>query len=359
MTPIYKPYINPRVTKYAFDAISTGWIANGDYKNIAENKLKEYLGVNYVILLNSGTAALHLMARALYKFKPEITKIIVPNNVYVAAWNGFIYDNKYTLIPVEPDVNTWCMDTNKIGSIDINNTAILAVHNVSSVINVSKLKRDYPGITILEDACEGFSGKYEGHLAGTEGLMSAFSFFSNKTITSGEGGAFVTNDKDIYDYCYKLHGQGQSDVRYVHDEIGYNYRMTNVQAALLYGQLLELDIILNTKRNIFNRYREKFELYGINYQKYDYDTEPSNWIMGIRLNGRKYIDIKEHFDLNYMETRPMFYPMSVHTPEISVYSNSDDEIIAKLLSDECFMIPSYVELTEGEHNRIIEVIRRA
>jgi len=359
MIPIYKPYLSIECKKYAYDAISSEWISSiGPYKDKAEESIKKLTGCKYVLLLNSGTAAVHLISRAISHIYSNINKIIVPSNVYIAAWNGFLYDNKIKLIPIDANENTWCMDFKDIDKIN-DDTAILAVHNVSSIVNVPKLKRKYSNTIIFEDACEGFLGKYEGFSAGTQGVASAISFFGNKSITAGEGGALLTNNKEVYDYCYKLHGQGQSTKRYIHDEIGYNYRMTNIQAAILYGQLEMLPVIIKEKRRVFDLYKELIsQVPNAEVQQTEIDTESSNWMFGIKiLNEITYNDVEKYFKYEGIDIRPMFYPMSKHKP-LEEVANKDQEVIANKLSKQCFLLPSYPELTNDNIIYIISILKK-
>jgi perosamine synthetase len=359
MINVYRPYLPLESIKYAHHAIDSGWLSSqGEYKEKAEDKIKELLGVKYVLLLNSGTAAVHLMSRYLFHTHNYIKNIIVPSNVYVAAWNGFLFDKKHRLLPIDANINTWCMDTDRIGNIDYQ-SVILAVHNVSSIVNVPELKRKYKQTIILEDACEGFLGTYEGKYVGTEALCSSISFFGNKSITSGEGGALLTNNKDVYDYTKKLHGQGQSNVRYIHDDIGYNYRLTNVQAAILYGQLEVLPEIIEKKKHVFNLYKELTkDIPNVQLQQPTDDTESSNWMMGARIinMNRPYCELEKHFNDNAIEIRPMFYPMSKHSylKDISI---TEEEVVAEILSKECFMLPSYPELEDYEIEKVVSVLK--
>lgn len=360
MIPIYKPFLPPKILKYAHDAIDSGWVSSqGEFKERAENKLKILLNVKYVLLLNSGTAAVHLMARSLFKFYPEISNIFVPNNVYVAAWNGFLFDKNYTLTPIDANINTWNMNYNLINSVD-ESSALLVVHNVNSTINVPSLYKQYGDNTIiLEDACEGFLGKYDGKYTGTKSLCSSISFFGNKSITCGEGGALITDNKDIYEYSKKLHGQGQSNIRYIHDDLGYNYRLTNISAAILYGQLTYLDEIIDKKKYIFNSYTNLFSnISKIKLQETDENTEKSNWMFGLRIIGNKngYKHLEKYCNENGVDIRPMFFPMSEHT-YMKQYHNKDNEIIATLLSNECFMIPSYPDLEDKDIEKVYDTIK--
>ena len=155
MIPIYSPHFNEENLKYAHDAINSGWISShGEYLDIVKDELKSLVNCKKIILTNNGTTATHLMSIALkYKY-PNITKIIVPNNVYVAAWNSFLYDKNYELIPIDSDLETWNIDINKISEKIDENTAILVVHNIGNVVNVLDLKRRFPNTVILEDNCK-------------------------------------------------------------------------------------------------------------------------------------------------------------------------------------------------------------
>lgn len=362
MIPIYQPYLPESSLEYAHDAIDSTWISSqGKYKEKVVEKLKELLGVKYILLLNSGTAASHLLSRALMNFYPSIKNIIVPNNVYVAAWNGFLFDNYYKLIPIDSNIHTWSMDFIKLpDKVDINTTAFLAVHNVCGVVNVPQIKRKYENIIVVEDACEGFLGKYEEKNVGTDSLCSALSFFGNKNITCGEGGALLTNNKDLYDFVNKLHGQGQSNIRYIHDELGYNYRMTNIQAAVLYGQLEILPEIIEMKQKVFDTYREMISTIPfVEIQSTELNTKSPNWMMGIRIldNPYGYNHVEEFFKENGVEVRPMFYPMSSHKYIDKYINNPYNEVISPILSKECLMLPSYPELKYEDIEKICDVLR--
>lgn len=358
MIPIYQPYFNKKNLEYAHKAIDSGWVSSqGEYLDLSKNKLKELLGCKRVILTNNGTSATHLLSLALkYKY-PHINKIIVPNNVYVAAWNSFLFDKNYELIPIDSDLDTWNFDTTKIKPLIDDKTAILVVHNIGNVVNVPKLKKEFPNTVILEDNCEGFLGKYDNKYTGTESFASSVSFFGNKTITSGEGGAFITNDDDVFEYINKVKSQGQSNEKFIHDVLGYNYRMTNVQAAILYGQMECLSEIKEKKHRIFEKYKSFFRgVSGVSIQQTDPETEHSEWMFGIRFNNLNYDD-KKNLELylykSGIDTRPMFYEMKKHK-YISHISNEDQNSLK--LNEQCLIIPSYPQLTNSQVEFISEKI---
>lgn len=225
---------------------------------------------------------------------------------------------------------------------------MLVVHNLGNPVNVPKLKKEYPNLIIVEDNCEGIGGTY-GNTAqptGTQSVYSTLSFYANKTICAGEGGAFITNDPESYRYANKLHGQGMSNQKYIHDVLGFNYRMTNIQAAILYGQLIDYDKIATKKRDVFDFYNNAFRNHSrILTQQTETNCTHSNWMFCIRvLDNPGYKHVDHFFRGHEIETRPMFYPIHFHKHLRNISGNGDKN--ATLLSKECFMIPSYPELEE-------------
>lgn len=364
MIPIYKPYITPKSLEYAHDALNSTWLSShGKYLQLAQEYLQNFLGVKYVLPLNNGTSACHLMAKCVSQFHHK-TKVIVPDNVYAAAWNAFLFDKDYELIPINADIDTWNVDLSKLHS-TINafpEAAVLLVHNIGNIINVPELKRKYPFTVFIEDNCEGLFGEYENIWSGTASFVSAISFFGNKNITSGEGGALITNNEDAYLYAKRVQNQGQSDTRFVHSELGYNYRMTNVQAAILMGQLELLPDILHKKDAVFSFYRGYLENRDdILLQQIPENTQHANWMFGVRLPGIKGFSKAEAFFRSHnVEIRPMFYPINSHPyiKSIRAHSNLDTSYHnARLLNEECIILPSYPELTMDEQNHIIHVLK--
>jgi len=364
--PVYEPYINKDILKYAHEALDSTWVSSkGSYIFDVEKELTSfhYIGdvkVNNALTCCNGTAATHLVAKALKNFHPNIKNIIVPNNVYVAAWNAFLFDKEFNLIPIEADINTWNIDLNilyeLLEKVDISNTALLVVHNIGNIINVPKIQRDWKELIIVEDNCEGFLGKYENLYSGTVSFASSLSFFGNKTLTSGEGGAVIAGT-ECQRFLYKMRSQGQSDERFIHDALGYNYRMTNVQAGLLKGQLEYLNTIKSLKQNVFKRYRELLsDVVEVSFQKVEKNTNHSNWMFGIRIKDSNYNDIENHLASNFIEARPMFYPINRHAHLSHMKSFGGIDVAVKL-NKECIILPSYPELKDHEICHVVNCIK--
>jgi perosamine synthetase len=358
MIPIYKPYLTKENLKYVHDAIDSTWISSqGYYLDASKEKLKEILNVKWVVLTNNGTTATHLIAKSIQFKDNRIKNIICPNNVYVAAWNSFLYDGNFNLKPIDSNIDTWNMDLNKINNLT-EEDAILVVHNLGNIINVPKLKEKFSNTVIVEDNCEGFLGEYSNKYSGTESLSSSISFFGNKTLTSGEGGCFITNDDDVFEYINNIRNQGQSSEKFIHNYLGYNYRMTNLQAAILFGQLSSMDEILDRKRHIFDRYKKNLsDVTEISFQKIENDTCPSNWMFSVRFNNFT-TDLKQKLQLflydKKIETRTMFYSINQHE---HLKKFSLDNTISDLLNSQIILLPSFPELTNSQVDYISNSIK--
>lgn len=356
MLPIYQPYLPKSCLRYAHEALDSTWISSqGIYIDKAKEKLKEMVGSRYVILVNNGTCATHMLALGLKKKHPNIRKIIVPNNVYVAAWNSFLYSGGFDLEVVDARLDTWNINQELLKDSG-EDAALLVVHNLGNIVNVPALQKKFPKLVIVEDACEGLFGTYDSKSAGTASLMGSVSFFGNKTVTSGEGGAVFTQDEELFEYLNSVRGQGQSSVRYVHDKLGYNYRMTNIQAALLYGQLEIAEEIREMKSRVFDSYvSELSSAEEVRFQAVEPGTHHAQWMFAVRFEGFT-LEKKRALELflfeNNIETRPMFYPINKHEHLKAV---KGDMTVATQLNHQALLLPSFPELTKGQ---ILSVCRK-
>lgn len=354
MVPIYEPDVK-RYGHYAIQAIKDGWVSNhGEYVSLSTNKLKEITGTKHAILMCNGTVATHCMFISLkYKY-PNIQKIYVPNNCYVAAWNALLMEYHTEVIEVmKMDIDTWNV-SDDIQSLEPN-SAVLIVHNIGNIVNVPRLKTIRPDLIFMEDNCEGLFGLYGNTYSGTSdsSLCSSCSFYGNKTITSGEGGAFFTQDSGVYEYIKSVYSQGLSNKRYLHDIHAYNYRMTNVQAGLLYAQLEDLDTILGNKRRVFEVY-EKFFV-GKYVQQVEPGTKRADWMFAIRIKNNPFTHDETYnfFSERGVDMRPFFYPINSHGHLESI--KSSDEVATQLNRD-VIMIPSSPRLALDDQYKVIKTV---
>lgn len=354
MIPIYKPYLNKYKTD-AISAIESEWISNyGIYVDLASKKLKDFIGIKYCILMNNGTSATHCLFIAL-KFKyPSLRKIYIPNYTFIAPINCAMMEYPLDMIEViRTDKQTMNMNVSDetLNSLQ-ENSALVVVHNLGSIINVNKIREKRPDIIIIEDNCEGLFGKYDNMYTGASPatFCSAVSFYANKTITTGEGGAFFTNDLDTYLHIKRAYSHGMDTKRYIHNVLGYNYRMTNIQAAFLYSQLNDIDHILHLKQNVTDMYMsalaELLELKKIHLLKTDINTVKSNWMMVIKINNLNSYESLEEFMLSKnIQIRPFFYNFKCHSHLnlLNINPLEEDD-----LNVNGVMLPSYPELTLNE-----------
>lgn len=365
MIPIYVPNIVNYKTS-AIDAINSEWISNhGIYVKKSTDKLAEILNVKHCILMANGTCATHCLFLALkYKYK-DISKIYVPNNCYVAAWNALVMEyDKSVMEVMKMNLDTWniCTDEEYIKTLD-KNAAVLIVHNLGNIVNVPKLKRIRPDLIFVEDNCEGLFGKYDNIFSGAShaSLCSAVSFYGNKTITTGEGGAFITNDSEVYNYINKAYSQGLSNQRYLHDTHAYNYRMTNIQAGFLYDQLNDIKNILENKKKLFETYRQLLQPL-INENKValfkkDENTENADWIFALRIINNP-LSIEETFEflkVNGMDSRPFFYPINSHGHFKDILFDDDNSF---KLNKDVVMIPSTPTISLKEQQLVVNIITK-
>jgi perosamine synthetase len=363
MISIYNPEIK-KYKKSALVAIESVWISNhGKFVEFANNKLKDITQSKYSILMANGTCSTHCLFLSL-KFKyPNINKIYIPNNCYVAAWNAALMEfNINKLEVMSMNINTWNISTDEdyIKSLE-ENSAILIVHNLGNIVNVPKLKKIRPDLIFVEDNCEGMFGKYEEIYSGMSesSLCSSCSFYGNKIITTGEGGAFFTQDEEVYNYIKSVYSQGMSDIRYLHNLHAYNYRMTNIQAAFLYDQLNDIDNILENKYKIFNNYdkllKKLVELGKVQLINKEDNNVKAPWIYALRIiNNKKTIEETRNFFVDHnIDIRPFFYPINSHEHLKNIKNNDE---ISYILNKEIILFPSSPSITHEQQKKVIDTI---
>ena len=322
--------------------------------------MQELLESRHVILMANGTCATHCLFISLKYLHSEITTIYVPNNCYIAAINTLLYEYEMQNIELmKMDEDTWNVNTKEDYILSLKpNSAVLIVHNLGNIVNVPRLKTLRPDLVFLEDNCEGLFGKYQGTYSGVSDstLCSSVSFYGNKIITTGEGGAFCTNNTLLYEHIKKVYSQGMSSRRYLHDVHAYNYRMTNVQAAFLYDQLTDLTTILAKKRTVFETYEKMLQrlicIGKVKLFEREHTTQPADWIFALRIVGNlKTVDeTYAFFKSNGVDTRPFFYPLYSHK-HLSALKNED--MIPEMLNKEVIMIPSSPSITVGEQQKVV------
>ena len=356
---IAEPVFNGNEKKYLMECIDTGWVsANGRFVNEFQEKFAEYCGSKYAIACANGTVTLMLIMKALNIGPGD--EVIMPKLTYVATANAVASCGAKPVF-VDSDPDTWNVDPNAIeAAINHHTKAIIPVHlyglacDMTAIMDISIRY----GIPVIEDAAEAHGAMWDGQKVGGIGKIGSFSFFGNKIITSGEGGMIVTNDDDLYRRMNLMKAQGMdSKKRYWHVIRGYNFRMTNMQAAVGLGQLENIDWHIAQRRRVADTYKKLFaeKLDGyVTIQKVENPDSHVYWMNSIILTDKvkkTRDEVMAAMEEANIEMRPLFYPMHV----MPVYRDTKLHLpVAEHLSERGINLPSHSKLDEEKIGYIVD-----
>ena len=359
--PQSEPSFRGNELKYVSEAIKSGWISSiGKYVNIFEKKFGSFVKNKYCLTTSSGTTAIQL-AIATLKLKPK-DEIIVPDYTFVSPINSIIHSN---CKPVLVDINNknLCLSLNSIKKAVTKNTkAIIIVHLYGNTPVLDKIIKfcEKKKIKIIEDCAEAFGTLYMKKHVGNFGHFGTFSFFGNKTISTGEGGMITFKKKEDYQLAKKLRDHGmRQDKKYWHDEVGFNFRMTNLQAAIGCAQIEKANKFINRKIQIFKRYNSKLKnLRFVNMVKETSKIKNSHWLTFILIKDNSIRDkLLSFLNSKGIEVRSGFY--SAH--QMDIYKNFKnkkiDYVNSKKISSSIITLPSSVSLKNEEINYICKLIK--
>jgi len=356
--PVYRPYLNGNEKKYVLDCLDSTWISSkGKYVEEFESKFSMYVGSKYATSVCNGTVALHLALLTLGIGYGD--EVIVPTLTYIASVNAIRYTGA-TPVFVDSESSFWQIDPVDVRrKITTKTKAVMAVHLYGHSCDMDILKEicNENDLFLIEDCAEAIGSEYKGSKVGTFGDISTFSFFGNKTITTGEGGMVVTNNPTLNDRAVHFKGQGLAKYReYWHDIIGYNYRMTNVCAAIGLAQLEQVDLIIKKKQSVVEMYK-KYLSSKVEFHNQDDNTFHSYWMFTILAPDPSLRDIiRGHLRDSGVETRPMFYP--VHT--MPMYDDNFQKYpVAENLAWRGINLPSFPDLKESEIFFICDIVNSA
>ena len=368
--PVNIPVFNGNERKYLLDCIDTGWISSsGSYITRFEENMAEYVGQKYGVAVSNGTTALECAILALNLEKGS--EVILPDFTIISCVQSI---TKAGLIPVmvDCDKDTWNMDVSKIESKITNKTkAIMVVHiyGLSVDMNViSSIAKKY-NLLVIEDVAEAHGLTYFGKQCGSMSDICAFSFFANKHITCGEGGMVLTSNDKFYDRAKKVRNLFfDSERRYIHEEFGSNFRMTNMQAAVGLAQLENIESTVVKKREIGNYYLDRLSnLKNLQIpQKTSVGCDNIYWIFGLvskkpNLNADYFMQKLKEYDI---ETRHFFYPIHKQPALIKEGCCSKEQLKdsyypnSNYISEHGFYIPSGLGLTKEQQDYVIDALTR-
>jgi perosamine synthetase len=355
---VSKPVLCGNEKRYVVDALDTGWISsNGAYLQKFEHAIAETLGVDECLSASSGTTALHLACLAL-GLKPG-DEVIVPSLTYVASANAIAYCGA-TPVFADCDPLTWNGTSELIEKVWTPRTVgVLAIHLYGMPTDIEKIAElcRSRGAWLLEDCAESLGATVSGKPTGSFGDAAAFSFYGNKTISTGEGGALYVRDPERRRHARMLRGQGMDlNRRYWHPILGYNYRMTNIAAAIGLGQIEMLDFHLAERRRIAKRYLEQLRplaAEGLLQLPVKIDGyESTYWLFSAVLTSggdERRASIMRHLADDYgIETRPFFVPMH----RLPMYSSTQSFRNTEFLAAHGMNFPTYTGLSDSEVDEI-------
>lgn len=356
MIPVYQPTIGEAEKKYVNEALDSTWISSkGVFIERFENALAGVCGARYAAATCNGTVSIHLALEALGIGPGD--EVIVPTLTYVASVNAIAYAGA-TPVFVDSEPEYGNIDPSLIeAAITPRTKAIEVVHlyghpaDMDPILELAK-RHD---LAVVEDAAEAHGAEYKGRRVGAIGDVGSFSFFGNKIITTGEGGMVVTNSESLAERARHLRGQGVSPTRtYWHDVMGYNYRMTNVAAAIGCGQIERFDETLAAKRAIARWYREA--LAGVDGVRLIGEAEWAKsvfWMNCIVVDRSMRDELMAYLREQGIETRPFFYP--AHT--LPMYLTEATFPVAEALGAGGINLPSWPGLTSEQVGEICSRIR--
>ena len=377
MIPLSIPNISGNEWKYVKDCLDSGWISSaGEYVNKFEEAIKNYTGSKYAIACINGTAGIQVSLNLAGVSKDDI--VIAPNLTFVATLNAISYTSAQPIL-IDVCEDSWQIDVALLRDWLIENTstviiedkpitrerisgkkiaAILPVFVLGGFVNIDELLEisvNY-GIPIVEDSTEALGSFKEGKHAGTFGLTGVLSFNGNKIISTGGGGMILTNNKDIAIRAKHITTTAKTDaLDYFHDEVGYNYRLVNILAAIGVGQMENFEQILKRKKEIDAFYKKELNGIGdIKFQINDPNTDPNCWLFTFRTSRMR--DLLNYLNSKQIQSRPFWTPMNkLPMYKGLLYIYKDD--ISNKIFKECISIPSSSNLLLADQQKVVSEIK--
>jgi perosamine synthetase len=373
MIPLTVPHLAGNEWKYVKDCLDTGWISSvGSYVNDFEKKMAEFTGAKYAIACMNGTAALHVCQRIMGVEQGDY--VIIPNITFIATANAVSYTGAEPLM-IDVDSDTWQMDLNLLEKFfaeetEIRNTncyvkkdnrrigCIMPVHVLGNMCNMERLMEiaNKYNVPVIEDSTESLGSTYNGKQTGTFGQMGCFSYNGNKIISTGGGGMIVTNDEALAKRAKHLTTQAKiHPEEYIHDEIGYNYRLVNILAAVGVAQMEQLPDFLVKKKAISDFYKSELANIGdIQFQRVEENIHVNDWLFTIKSSHSK--QIFEALKKAEIMSRPFWMPMNQLQMFTSFwYYNLDDK--SNQVYKNCLSIPCSTGITQDELQKVVDVIK--
>ncbi len=364
MIPVCEPLLSGKERIYVEECLKTNWISSkGRFINAFEEQFAHYCGCRHGIATTSGTSALHLALVALGVKKGD--EVIVPAFTMAASLFAVLYTGA-TPVLVDADPESWTMDVSEVeAKISSRTRAIMPVHIYGHPCDMDPLRDLAEGhdLYLIEDAAEAHGAEYRGRRVGGLGHIACFSFYANKIITTGEGGMVVTNDDKVAELARRLRDQAYSpERRFLHTHVGFNYRMTNIQAAIGLAQLEQIDVLLAARKRNAALYNQRLRsLPGIALPPQKPWAANVYWMYGILVDADRFGVRRDDFMLalqkKAIETRSFFYPMHRQPAFLESGLFSDGRYpVADRLAEQGLYLPSGSGLSEAQIDTVCKSI---
>lgn len=357
--PISAPVLNGNEKRYVIECLESNWIsAYGRFVDGLESSFASYCGTRHAIVCCNGTAAVHLALMAAGVGPGD--EVIVPTLTFVATANAVKYCGAVPVF-VDSEEQSWNIDTSQLErALTPRTKAVMPVHLYGHVADMDAV-RSFAGshdLIVIEDAAEALGATLHGQMAGDLSDVAAFSLFGNKVITSGEGGVVVTNDDSLAERVRLFRGQGMDpDKRYWFVEVGHNYRMTNVAAALGLGQLEQISWHLAVREQLYAEYLLRLgDDPRLTVQVPADDSVIAPWLFSIRATGEGLAtrdEIMERMAAAGIETRPVFYPMHTLPP---YREGSADLRVSEAIAKDGLTLPLWAGMDERDVHRVCDTL---
>ena len=358
--PLYKTDLLSDEKKNIIKCLNENWISSkGSFIEKFQEDFKKKFKYKHATVTTNGTTALHLALLALDIKKND--EVIVPNLTYVAPVNAVSYTGAKPIL-VDVDIDTWLISEKNIKkNINKKTKAIIAVHLYGLPCNMKEILRigKKYNLKIIEDCAEAVGSKFNNFYVGNFGDVSTFSFYGNKTITTGEGGMVVCKEKKIFNKVVMLKSQGINITdknSYNHKIIGYNYRMTNICAAIGTAQVKKIDNYIKKKTQIFKLYKKYLKDYPIEFQLDYKKVRNTYWLVTILLKENKIKKrLMKYLKKRKIETRPIFIPIN----QLNMYRQSDKKFSNSIkISNRGLSLPSFPGLSINMIKYICDEIKK-
>jgi len=360
--PVAAPDLGETEERYAVDAIRSSWISSsGQYVNRFESVFAQLCSAKSAISVVNGTAALHLAVEAA-GLRPG-DEVIVPSLTYIATANAVRYAQGAPVF-VDVDPETWCLDPALIeAAISPRTRGVIAVDLYGHPADMDRIREvaSRHGLWVIEDAAEAHFATYKGRVTGSLADMTVFSFFGNKIVTCGEGGAITTDDPALERRIRLLRNQGMDpERRYFFGVVGYNYRLTNVACALLCAQLERRDWLINRRRELYRRYRGRLAgVPGVGLQPVAPWAEVTPWLFCVTIDAERFgltrDEVMTALQQNRIETRPFFLPVHQLPPYAPGHRRGPLPITEKLAASG-INLPTFSGMTDAQVDRVCSTL---